>query len=424
MVGAGIWAMPLAFAQAGTSGGAVGKLSFPSAGERQAWVAAQVGETPPAQPITGTGATLDVPLEGVGPRDQVFVWDLGSGNIAARPASRARSGWAVSPTDEKWIGEVRVNLTRDAKPVASGRVRLTVGGKTREVLLSPSQKGQVTFFAVPPGVARVDVAYPTPDGTHSEPTQLVDLKLRRETPIVTLTVAASKAAETVESEAGATTGAGPAGQAAATATGTAPGASVLPPVRTSPLGSAIVYLVSLGLAGAAGYYALKWMQKNPKQLEAGLTKLGVKVPDPDATASGPPLSAPPAPEPVRPILLDDAAPTVIGGPALASSAAGMAGTTTAAVAGTPRLVRENGGTTELVEGETPIGREVPGALAMPTEDTLSRRHAVVVRSGDTVTVRDLGSTNGTFVNGVRVDEAVLRPGDAVQFGAVRFRYEG
>jgi pSer/pThr/pTyr-binding forkhead associated (FHA) protein len=38
---------------------------------------------------------------------------------------------------------------------------------------------------------------------------------------------------------------------------------------------------------------------------------------------------------------------------------------------------------------------------------------------------DHGSTNGTFVNGAKVSgEAFLRPGDEVQFGAIRFRYEG
>jgi pSer/pThr/pTyr-binding forkhead associated (FHA) protein len=37
----------------------------------------------------------------------------------------------------------------------------------------------------------------------------------------------------------------------------------------------------------------------------------------------------------------------------------------------------------------------------------------------------MGSTNGTFVNGAQVQgDTTLRNGDAVQFGAVRFRYEG
>jgi pSer/pThr/pTyr-binding forkhead associated (FHA) protein len=64
-------------------------------------------------------------------------------------------------------------------------------------------------------------------------------------------------------------------------------------------------------------------------------------------------------------------------------------------------------------------------LSILDETTISRRHAELSRQGDTITVSDLGSTNGTYVNGVKLTSAaILRPGDQVQFGAVRFRYEG
>jgi S1-C subfamily serine protease len=56
---------------------------------------------------------------------------------------------------------------------------------------------------------------------------------------------------------------------------------------------------------------------------------------------------------------------------------------------------------------------------------VSSRHAGIVRHGDTFVARDLGSTNGTFVNGVRIaGDAVLADGDVIAFGpngpAVRF----
>ena len=79
----------------------------------------------------------------------------------------------------------------------------------------------------------------------------------------------------------------------------------------------------------------------------------------------------------------------------------------------------------LPEGETVVGRDVGLGLSLVGETTVSRRHAQLVKSGDSVVVRDLGSTNGTYVNGAKIgSEATLRPGDAVQFGSVRFRYEG
>jgi pSer/pThr/pTyr-binding forkhead associated (FHA) protein len=48
-----------------------------------------------------------------------------------------------------------------------------------------------------------------------------------------------------------------------------------------------------------------------------------------------------------------------------------------------------------------------------------------MKSGSSIVVRDEGSTNGTFVNGLKVEaETELKPGDVLQCGSVRFRYEG
>ncbi|MBK7723189.1 MAG: FHA domain-containing protein [Austwickia sp.] len=51
--------------------------------------------------------------------------------------------------------------------------------------------------------------------------------------------------------------------------------------------------------------------------------------------------------------------------------------------------------------------------------TVSRKHAVFKIEGDTFSVRDVGSLNGTYVNKSRIDSAVLRPNDEVQIGKYR-----
>jgi len=56
--------------------------------------------------------------------------------------------------------------------------------------------------------------------------------------------------------------------------------------------------------------------------------------------------------------------------------------------------------------------------------SVSRRHALLLRGGDGWTLYDLGSTNGTRVNGWRVERAVLRAGDEVELGALRLRFAG
>jgi hypothetical protein len=64
-------------------------------------------------------------------------------------------------------------------------------------------------------------------------------------------------------------------------------------------------------------------------------------------------------------------------------------------------------------------RECDCVLADPS---VSRRHAELRRDGGRWLLRDLGSRNGTRVNGVRLlDEAEVCPGDRVSFGDARFR---
>src|SRR5262249_50730768 len=57
------------------------------------------------------------------------------------------------------------------------------------------------------------------------------------------------------------------------------------------------------------------------------------------------------------------------------------------------------------------------------DPTVSRVHCELVVAADAVTVRDLGSTNGTFVGEARVREADVRPGAVVKVGASAFRVD-
>lgn len=62
-----------------------------------------------------------------------------------------------------------------------------------------------------------------------------------------------------------------------------------------------------------------------------------------------------------------------------------------------------------------MGRD-PGCDIFLNDVTVSRTHAAVDVGDGRVTVRDTGSLNGTYVNGIRVDSAPLAPGDSVQVG--------
>lgn len=56
--------------------------------------------------------------------------------------------------------------------------------------------------------------------------------------------------------------------------------------------------------------------------------------------------------------------------------------------------------------------------------SVSREHAEVIVAAQSVAIKDLKSLNGTFVNGERVDEVTLTPGQAVRFGSVLFYLVG
>jgi pSer/pThr/pTyr-binding forkhead associated (FHA) protein len=93
-----------------------------------------------------------------------------------------------------------------------------------------------------------------------------------------------------------------------------------------------------------------------------------------------------------------------------------------------RLLIQNGGfdgmTYELESEETIIGRNPTTDITL-LDEGISREHALILRdldSGEYV-IEDLQSTNGTKVNGKRVRSATLEPGDQIEIGHTRFRFD-
>ena len=78
----------------------------------------------------------------------------------------------------------------------------------------------------------------------------------------------------------------------------------------------------------------------------------------------------------------------------------------------------------IVVGEEPvdIGR-LPECDVVLADPNVSRRHAEVRRAGTGFVVVDLGSTNGTKVNGAGVKERRLADGDEITVGGTKIRFE-
>ena len=86
------------------------------------------------------------------------------------------------------------------------------------------------------------------------------------------------------------------------------------------------------------------------------------------------------------------------------------------------LVLPDGRRVAFGEGPLVVGR-LPECDVVLGDPNVSRRHAELRRAGDAIVVTDLGSTNGTRVNGVPVREQELRSGDEITLGSTTLVFE-
>jgi hypothetical protein len=405
-----LWLTAAAFAQKAT-------LEFHAAGPRDIWVSDELPTAPPPDPRETEENSHILDLTGSRPDDWVIVRDRNTGNLAARRVKEVGSSWKLGADDYRFVGSVVIRLVHEGRPVAAGAVTLRDGRRTMQQVLDASARGEAEFFAVQPGEVRIEVAYRAEGRTPTPIRQTVDIPLRRDEAQYLHVVTITAAVDTIE-----------AGSAAAGEEGAAgPVREVQPPSQQPPprpeggiLGRVVLFLITLAIAAGIIYFVLRWLKNNPDTAKSTFDNLGIKIPqsqDPASPTLDPAAPAPVVmPQPPQQIILDDAAP-----PTPVAAAAPVV----SQLSVEPKLIRDTGQVFNLHEGPNLVGRQDGIPVPLPDENSVSRQHAELVRSGSQLIVRDLGSTNGTFVNGAKVEgEQALRPGDSVQFGAVRFRYEG
>src|SRR3954465_11888518 len=92
----------------------------------------------------------------------------------------------------------------------------------------------------------------------------------------------------------------------------------------------------------------------------------------------------------------------------------------------PKLVALSEGLTgrtyELKVDKTTIGRLDDNAFPI-TEPSVSSHHCEVLLNGNDVVIKDLNSTNGTFINGDKISESKLKPGQVLRLGQIEMRLE-
>lgn len=77
---------------------------------------------------------------------------------------------------------------------------------------------------------------------------------------------------------------------------------------------------------------------------------------------------------------------------------------------------------ELKVEKTTVGRVEDNTFQI-AEPSVSSHHCEILLRGSEVLIRDLNSTNGTFINGEKVSEKVLQPGQVLRLGQIEMRLE-
>ena len=360
--------------------------------------------------------SIDLPLV----KDQVakstlYVLDAKTGNEAVLPVAPKADieyKFDIRPSDFDRARRVKVAVISSAKklPVAAAIVKLEDGGGAVQTqILDPSAGGVAQFTDVPTGTVKISVTY----GDGKSTSQDIDVPLDREEAVPTVEVPVVGDVDTIQAsqtvEPGNESG-GPDHKPASSK-----------PAPVNFFSALVGLLVFAGIV--VGVVVL--LRNRGATLRKALESAGIDLPNDMQPSS--------ASQPAPAVQVDPSVCPFCGGkkdPATgacacsvgASPAAGMS-----AVSSGPRLIATqgvySGNIYTLGAGVTTIGREESNTIAFPQDSTSSRRHARIDRSNGDIKIFDEGSSNGTFVNGVKVTEQVLRPGDEIQVGNTRLRFE-
>ncbi|MDQ2732467.1 MAG: FHA domain-containing protein [Armatimonadota bacterium] len=409
------------------------------------------------QTLVQTRSPVSLTCPGTGPV-KLWVIDPATDRLAV-VNSTPNSDVSVTTSSFTQAARVTVHLEdKDKKPLDFATVTLTAGGQPQTQQLTPMDGGVLSFSGVPLGPVEVKAA--RPDGSASDGTDIsktensdassIDLPIQM-TVASTLPVTSPSGPTDETAGAGAdplasmTSGGSRRGQMGSSASGTAKQTAVTPSgVRHAapPASHRALYLMALLLLAILAVAGI-WGARNPDRLRvlAGpwLDRLGIKFPggdDPVPSAHSPAHS----PDTVlsastcafcgtrKDPVTGSCACTLVPAGVKASAGSSLSATaplTAGSVAG-PRFITLDGpvtGQVFSVAAESSIGRDTTNTIALAEDTAVSRRHARVSPDAGQIEIIDEGSSNGTFVNGSRVDRQVLHPTDEILIGHSLFRFE-
>ncbi|RMG26587.1 MAG: FHA domain-containing protein [Armatimonadetes bacterium] len=359
------------------------------------WVRADLPERIPTAGAEYTAKQFDLPVPQDLKQGWVILHEPETGNVAIAPYSEGTSTYRFGQADWR-IGELKLVVKFGDVPLGSGEAELVQEDVKRRAEV---KNGEAVFFAVPAGKWTARVRYEGKEKEIETAPVTIDLSLDRSEKSPTLAIGLVDPPKDGQSSAQSDAGA-PAKENA-----------------TSGWANWIVWLVAVVVGGAAlagMYYLLK---SNEERVALGMRKLGVSVPSgsSDGGIGGTDLQQP------------EDGPTATGEPFSAQPSVAPITEGVAPVGAAEKAVEgwslSGEGVTFSIEPEREytVGRDPECDLAL-SDATVSRKHAALRARTDGLFVEDVGSTNGTFVNGRPIEgEVRLQEGDQLQFGKFALR---
>ncbi|MDH7601189.1 MAG: FHA domain-containing protein [Armatimonadota bacterium] len=376
------------------------------------------------QPVKFKGDTAKLDTSALGTTfksAKLFVMNKKTGNLAIldyTPAKDQKQAKEIALKDDafSYVRNVRLRvIAEDGSPIESALVEITDGeGTPMAAVITPADNGIATFQNVAAGEVNVKVRA---KGVTKTVDSDIEVPTKRATPWFEKDVRVKGDVDTI-----------PAETVVSPETKTAKAESTTAGRQASRVDLALQMLAGILLLVIIVAIIYAVAKAKGATAEQALRKLGVQLPD---TATGTPQAGTVGTGPTPSSTDASVCPfcgqkrDALGNCACSLQPSVATPQTTAAAA--PRLVGLTGTYAGQVftlgPGTKLIGREPECDVALVNDNTTSRRHATITVSADGYTIRDEGSSNGTFVNGVRIQEHKLSPGDEIQIGATRFRFE-
>jgi hypothetical protein len=387
-------------------------VTFPEKGSYLYWLQYKEDGGKPAvtapKHVAGESTDIEVPSAG-----ELRIYNPKSGNLAVKKLDNliGKKELKLKEADFDRVGRVQIILKpAEGKPdqrVESAVVTVKDSlSDTYTTVVDPTSEGVAEFRGIAGGMESVTVAY---DG--GKMTVEMDVPLERKDIVFTHPIVISSDVRTVKVAASAAPGAPESGPASR------------PERQRGGWIQSLAGIAFLALMILIGYVLLK---SKGVTLENSLKKAGVQLPQDNDAAYGT-VPAAPAPEPVDPTICPFCGQRK--DPATGKCACSIdGGAPTSMATGAPRLIGTqgpySGNIFEVTGNEMTIGRDVTNTVSLSDDTTSSRRHAKIDCSGGCYTITDLGSSNGTFVNGAKIaGSQALNPGDEIQIGSTKFRFE-